>query len=651
MANVINILISAKDQASSVIEGVSSKFEKSVDASKKIAVGVAAVGTAAAVGLGIATTSAANFESQMGNISTITAMDAKTAFDTIGQSILEMSKRMPQSADDLGASAYDILSAGISDSAQAMKVLESSAKLATAGLSTAGEATDIMTSAINAFGLNANDSNKIADVLFKTTAYGKTTVAQMAQAFGATAPVIASAKISLEEFSAATAAMTTTGLPAAQAQNQLRQAVVSLTKPTAEMEALLKKAGLTSGTAAMEQLGLVGTMNKLKDAAKGNQTELAGAYGSVEALGAATALTGQVSGTFVKALDDMKNGSNAVDSAFEKQQKTTNNAMAMLKNNVNAIGISIGSNLLPPLASAAGFLANNLAPALEKTYNFLDQNKIVIAIVGGAILGALVPAFWAWATAAGAAAIATLTALAPFIAIGAAVAAVAYLIISNWDWISQTTINVWNTITGFIFEKINWFKNNWAEAIGFVIGFFATLPIKLPIFIFNAIASIIGILSRVDWGGVFSSIGRAFEGVMGWIWNAIQNTWKKMTSIDWGSLFSGIGKAVGNGIIGLLEGAINGALKGIPTSPSIRLPRFKRGVQNFEGGWAVVGDTNSGNGELVHLPQGSDVYSNQDTKQMLNGGFGGQTINNTFIVNNQFDVRQAAREMGYILAR
>lgn len=68
---------------------------------------------------------------------------------------------------------------------------------------------------------------------------GKTDIAQISQAFGATAPIISAAGISLEEFSAATAALTTSGLPASQAQGALRQATISLIKPTKEMKELL----------------------------------------------------------------------------------------------------------------------------------------------------------------------------------------------------------------------------------------------------------------------------------------------------------------------------------------------------------------------------------------------------------------------------
>lgn len=65
-----------------------------------------------------------------------------------------------------------------------------------------------------------------------------------------------------------------------------------------------------------------------------------------------------------------------------------------------------------------------------------DHIEIVIA-VAGAIAGILVSSFVAWAAAAWTAAAGTIAALAPVIAIGAAVALVGYLIFKNWDWIKQ----------------------------------------------------------------------------------------------------------------------------------------------------------------------------------------------------------------------
>lgn len=347
---------------------------------KVAGVAFAAIGTAA-VALGVAgiikaTNAAADFETKMANISTLISGDSTQAIGELKDGILELSRSVPKSADELGAAAYDILSAGVKGTANQMAVLKASSQLAVAGLGDTAGATDIMTSAINAFQLDAKDANKISDVLFKTVKNGKTTVDQMAQAFGATAPILAAAGISLEEFSAATAALTTTGMPASQAQNQLRQAVVSLTKPTAGMAELLKKAGYESGAAALEQDGLQKVMLKVKDAADGNQEALAGAWGSVEALSAATGLTGPVMGAFNDTLDDMTKGANSVDEAFAKQTQTFENSKKILGNAINEVFIRVGSALLPKLAEWAQFMADNLQPALEGVWSWVQENLL-----------------------------------------------------------------------------------------------------------------------------------------------------------------------------------------------------------------------------------------------------------------------------------
>lgn len=73
-------------------------------------------------------------------------------------------------------------------------------------------------------------------------------------------------------------------------------------------------------------------------------------------------------------------------------------------------------------------------------------NKDLLLAIGIGVLAVMVPAFVSWAISAGAAAIATLAAIAPLLLVGAIVAAVAYLIIHNWDWIKEKTLAVWNFV-------------------------------------------------------------------------------------------------------------------------------------------------------------------------------------------------------------
>lgn len=87
--------------------------------------------------------------------------------------------------------------------------------------------------------------------------------------------------------------------------------------------------------------------------------------------------------------------------------------------------VELAQKALPPLLTA-----------LQNTIGFLADHQEILAGVAIAIGVGLVGAFTAWAISAGAAAIATIVALAPIIAIGVAIAAVAAGIIwlvKNWD--------------------------------------------------------------------------------------------------------------------------------------------------------------------------------------------------------------------------
>ena len=344
------LILEALDKASGVINNAVSKATTKLEgfSQKSAAFGRRAIMGAAVIGapLVMAVNDSLDFEDKLGNIATI--IDTNTeSLSAMGDGILSLSKRMPVATDDLTNSLYDIRSAGI-EAGVAFDTLEDSAKLSVSGLSTVSEATDIMTSAMNAFKTEGLSSAQIADILFKTTAYGKTTIAQLSQAFGANASIINAAGVKLADFSAATAAMTTGGVPAAQAQNQLRAAVVSLIKPGHDMEKIFKRIGVATGDELFQKFGtLGGAFDAVKSTADDMHINLAKATGSVEALGAMLSITGATNDVYTKSLADMTTGSNAIDLAFEKQADKGKNRMATMRNNVKALSISIGNVLMP----------------------------------------------------------------------------------------------------------------------------------------------------------------------------------------------------------------------------------------------------------------------------------------------------------------
>ena len=88
------------------------------------------IGLAAALALSIR--AASDFEVQMRNVASISDYTREN-FDQVSDSLLNMSRQMPQSASVLAKGLYDIASSGF-DGAEAMNVLQASAKAASAGL-------------------------------------------------------------------------------------------------------------------------------------------------------------------------------------------------------------------------------------------------------------------------------------------------------------------------------------------------------------------------------------------------------------------------------------------------------------------------------------------------------------------------------------
>lgn len=147
--------------------------------------------------------------------------------------VREMSKVLPKSADDLGTALYDIFSAGITDSADALATLELSAKAAVAGLTETATAAKAGIATMNAFGMEASDLSHIFDVQFLTIRYGILRYEELANVVGQMAPAAKQAGQSMESMFASLALLTKKGLDARKAAVALARAMEGITRPAA----------------------------------------------------------------------------------------------------------------------------------------------------------------------------------------------------------------------------------------------------------------------------------------------------------------------------------------------------------------------------------------------------------------------------------
>lgn len=342
-------------------------------------------GIGIATGLGYAVNEAVKFEKAMANVDT-TIDSTPELIKAMGDSVLEMSKRLPVPISQLTDALYDVVSAGIA-SKHSMLVLEQSSKLAVAGLGTAQEGVDVITSSLNAFNISASESASVANMVFKAVKYGKTTVSGLAESFGSSAALIKNSNVSLTEYLATTATLTTTGMTASRAQTQVASAVTALIKPSKAMQAILDSLGAKSIPMFIKKNGgLVNTMKLVSDRANKMGILTSKAFGRKEGFSAMLSLLGPLKEKYLEVMGDMVGGTDSMTQAFEKQQKTVSAGVQRMKNSMTVLAIKIGEELMPRVND----FIDRMTPVVDGITGWMKLNKGLATTLFNITMGLLI---------------------------------------------------------------------------------------------------------------------------------------------------------------------------------------------------------------------------------------------------------------------
>ena len=485
---------------------------KGIDAKvKNLGKAMTGVGVAITGALGIAVKSAADFEGAMREVNSMMNL-GQDDFNAFSDDVLQLSTRLGVDAVESARAMYQAISAGVPKE-NAISFLEVATNAAIGGVTDTATAVDGLSTVLNAFKMDTSEAKHVADVMFQTVANGKTNFPELAASMSTVAPMAAALGVGFEDVMAATATLTKQGVPTAQAMTQIRAAMVSLTKPTKEMEGLLQTMGYESGTAALEALGFQGTLEALTKASGGNQTVMAKALGSVESLSAVMALTGENAAAAAADIDSMataSDGLGAATKATNEVNQGANRQVTDLKEKLQGLGTQIGGALIPTLTA----LVQKIVPVIEKIIAWISENpKLmgtivkIVAVVGGlmTVLGPvlmLLPAIAAALPVLGAAFAALLGPVGLVIAAIAGLVAAGIWLGNHWDQVTE-----WAKATG---EKItHWFQDATVKIGIFFIELAAkiTKPIDTAInWVIDKINGLIKLLNKIP-GVNIGSIG------------------------------------------------------------------------------------------------------------------------------------------------
>ena len=513
-SKTLSIILEAQDRASKTLKGFSKQLDKAGISQEKLTRSAKIAGTAITafgVALGtMAVKSAVAFEKSMANINTLYS-DSGESVKALGDGIKKMMKTMPKSAEELGASAYAIVSAGISDTGKALETLEASGKLAVAGLGTTEEATKLVTVALNAFAEQGLTAQETANILFKTVRGGITTVGKMSQAFGKMAGNAVSAGIGLEDVQAATAALTTVTGQTSESQNALAQVFLELTKAGGKLDKELKANGgsLDALNVAISEDGLVKGMDSMRETLGLSATEFKNMFSSAEGGTAVFALLTSAYDKNNEILDDMLEGMDDLDIAFEKQKESVTEQWELFKNSYNTVLIALGDDILPSLIKGMDSLSKIINQMNPKMLKFALAASLIVGplllLIG--FLSPLVAGFKILAGVIGA----VLSPIGLMIIAIAGIVAAIVILITKWDWFKKRFTEVFPRFAKFLSK----FKFNFKEAFdNSILKNFGQLLWDTLNIIVAFVAD--GIRNFLNFGknikAVFSAIGKGLRG-------------------------------------------------------------------------------------------------------------------------------------------
>lgn len=343
------------------------------------------IGTVAAVGTAIyagPVKNAQEFQTAMAKVSTI-ADASVVPMAQLRQEIIGLSNETGKSINDLADDVYNAISAG-QDTADAVSFVENATKLATAGFAESGQAVDVLSTILNAYGMEASKVTDVSDMLIQIQNKGKTTVAELSSSMGKIIPTANANNVALEQLGAGYATLTAKGIATAEATTYMNGMLNELGKSGSQTDKILRsKTGKSFSELMKNGYSLADVLQIVQEDAESSGKSLADMFGSSEAGKAALSLMSDGVDTFNESVKGMIGSCGATEEAYAKMMDTTENKVAKAKASISNLGTVLGDMLLPYV----GQVAEKVADVVAKFSDFAQKNPEVIATVAKVAAG------------------------------------------------------------------------------------------------------------------------------------------------------------------------------------------------------------------------------------------------------------------------
>ena len=255
------------------------------------------------------------FQKQLSTVNTLLKV-SREELNKYADAFIDLSIKTGASKEDIAKGAYQALSSGIKKE-DLVDFLETASKTALAGQTTAEISIKTISSVMNAYKMEAREAGEIADWLLTVQNKGVTTVGELGAYLADVTAISAPLKITLNDVGAALAQITQNGNNTAKSTTMLKTMFNELSKEGQQAADIFTKISGQSFRDFIAKGGeLQGALNLMEDHAKKTNKSIVDLFGSVEAGSAALNLTGLNAEKFSEKLNDMKNKSGELNTAY-----------------------------------------------------------------------------------------------------------------------------------------------------------------------------------------------------------------------------------------------------------------------------------------------------------------------------------------------
>lgn len=331
------------------------------NAVKGIAKGLTAATAAAGVAIGAVMTASINVGKEFeAGMSTVSAISGATGNDlkALEEKAKQMGATTSFSATE-SAKAFEYMAMAGWKTDQMIGGIDGIMNLAAASGEDLATTSDIVTDALTAFGMKAEESGKFANVLAAASSNANTNVSMMGATFKYVAPVAGALGYSVEDMGVAIGLMANAGIKGEMAGTQLRATLSRMAKPTAESGEAMEKLGLsiTNSDGSMKEFSdILGDMRKgFSGLTKDQQASYAAMLGGQEAMSGVLSIVNASEEDFNKLTDAVKSSSDGIGAAASMASTKLDNLsgdITILKSGLQGLGIEIYQGVQEPLRSA-----------------------------------------------------------------------------------------------------------------------------------------------------------------------------------------------------------------------------------------------------------------------------------------------------------